>query len=53
MKELTGREIPVVCDPTILFAAEEWDGITKKEHFVKEPYLFCYFLGNNPEQRDL
>lgn len=22
------------------------------ERFIKEPYLFCYFLGNNPEQRE-
>ena len=26
IKDLTGREVPVVCDPTILFTAEEWGG---------------------------
>ncbi|MFV0586045.1 polysaccharide pyruvyl transferase family protein [Bacteroides reticulotermitis] len=52
VKELTGRNIPIVCDPTILFTAEEWSCITKMERFVNEPYLFCYFLGNNPEQRE-
>lgn len=52
VKDLTGRDIPVVCDPTILFTADEWTNITKKERFIQEPYLFCYFLGNNPEQRD-
>jgi len=52
VKELTGRDVPVVCDPTILFTAEEWADVTSKERFVKEPYLFCYFLGNNPEQRE-
>lgn len=34
------------------FTAEEWGCITKKERFYNEPYLFCYFLGNNPEQRE-
>lgn len=52
VKELAGRDVPVVCDPTILFTADEWAGITNKERFVKEQYLFCYFLGNNPEQRE-
>lgn len=52
VKELTGRDVPVVCDPTILFTAEEWASITKPDRFVDEPYIFCYFLGNNPEQRD-
>lgn len=52
IKGLTDRDVPVVCDPTILFTADEWAGITSKERFVKEPYLFCYFLGNNPEQRE-
>ncbi|UVS52527.1 polysaccharide pyruvyl transferase family protein [Bacteroides thetaiotaomicron] len=48
VKDLTGRDVPVVCDPTILFTAEEWGCITENERFIKEPYLFCYFLGNNP-----
>ena len=52
IKDLTGRDIPVVCDPTILFTAKEWAEITKPERFIKEKYVFCYFLGNNPEQRE-
>lgn len=52
VKELAGREVAVVCDPTILFTAEEWASVTNGDRFVKEPYLFCYFLGNNPEQRE-
>lgn len=54
IKQLTGRDVPVVCDPTILFTAEEWSDIhvIDKEPFIKESYLFCYFLGNNPSQRE-
>lgn len=52
VKQLTNRDVPVVCDPTILFTAEEWGEITKKERFYREPYMFCYFLGNNPKQRE-
>jgi len=52
VKELTGRDVPMVCDPTLLFTAEEWATVTNKERFCEEPYLFCYFLGNNPIQRE-
>lgn len=52
VKQLANRNVPVVCDPTILFTAEEWGCITKKDRFYEEPYIFCYFLGNNPEQRE-
>lgn len=52
IKELVGKDVPVVCDPTILFTAEEWAEVATPERFVDEPYLFCYFLGNNPEQRE-
>ena len=52
LMELTGREVPVVCDPTILLKAEEWEQITSKQRRITEPYIFCYFLGNNPKHRD-
>lgn len=52
VKELTGRDVPVVCDPTLLFTAGEWANAVGAERFVEEPYLFCYFLGNNPVHRE-
>lgn len=51
IKELTGRDVPVVCDPTILFPADEWSREVDGEPFVGERYMLCYFLGNNPIQR--
>ena len=51
VKQLTGREVPVVCDPTLLFTGEEWLSIQKPEPLIKENYIFCYFLGSNPEHR--
>lgn len=49
---LTGRDVPVVCDPTLLFTGEEWLEIQKQEPMEKEPYILCYFLGNNPPHRE-
>ena len=53
IKELAGRDVPVVCDPTLMFTAEEWSAIVHKEHLYSDKYIFVYFLGNNPEQREL
>lgn len=51
VKQLSGRDVPVVCDPTLLFTGSEWLTIQKKDAIIKEPYIFCYFLGNNPPHR--
>lgn len=51
IKQLTGRSVPVVCDPTLLFTGDEWMAIQKKEAIVKDRYILCYFLGNNPHHR--
>ena len=53
IKKLVGRDVPVVCDPTILFTAQEWNQIISQNRIYNKPYIFCYFLGNNPKQRDL
>lgn len=51
VKELAGREVPVVCDPTLLFTGDEWMTIQKPEPIIKGKYIFCYFLGNNLPHR--
>lgn len=52
VKKLAHRDVPVVCDPTLLFDGDEWMDIQQEEAIVKEPYIFCYFLGNNPPHRE-
>lgn len=52
VKKIAHRNVPVVCDPTLLFDGEEWMDIQQKEAIIKEPYIFCYFLGNNPPHRE-
>lgn len=51
VKQLVNRNVPVVCDPTLLFTGEEWMEIQKEEPIIKEKYILCYFLGNNPPHR--
>lgn len=50
-RQLSGRKVPVVCDPTLLFTGEEWMDIQQKEPLVNGPYILCYFLGKNPMHR--
>lgn len=52
IKVSTGRDVPLVCDPTMLLEKEDWDKIATPSRLVREKYIFCYFMGNNPEQRE-
>jgi len=61
VRELSGKKIvetfsknktTVVCDPTILLTREEWTKEIKNSTAkTTEPYIFCYFLGTNPDAR--
>lgn len=52
VKELTGRDIPVVCDPTMMLDADGWMAIQEEEPIIKDKYILCYFMGDNPEHRE-
>lgn len=43
IRELTGRDVPVVADPTLLLRPEEWDSL-KANIKLPENYVLCYFL---------
>lgn len=52
VKELTGRNVPVLCDPTLLLSRKDWDEIQESRPLINEPYIFCYFFGDSQIQRD-
>lgn len=52
IKEVAGIDAKIVCDPTLLFTEEEWMGIQTKESLIQGKFIFCYFIGNNPDQRE-
>ncbi len=52
IKELTGRNVPIVCDPVMLLNTTEWEHICGREEPGKEKYIFCYFLGKNMKARE-
>jgi len=51
IRELTGREAQLVCDPTLLLSDTQWDAISKKpEYEVPERFMLVYFLGGQSQQ---
>ena len=45
IKAATGREVEVVCDPTLVLSPEEWRRISNHDLTPKSPYYFAYVLG--------
>ena len=52
VKELIGKDVPVVLDPTFLLSEEDWKK-TIREPEIKpiKKYILTYFLGNISEER--
>lgn len=53
IKKLTDRNAKVVSDPTLLLSKLQWDELIPLKRLVSYPYIFCYFLGENPEHRKI
>jgi hypothetical protein len=51
IKCLTGRNVPVVLDPSLLLNEKQWSEVCLPHRIIHEPYILCYFLGNNLEHR--
>lgn len=50
IKELTGKDAPVLVDPTLLLTREKWLSIAKEaSNKPKGKYLLTYFLGGIPD----
>lgn len=52
INEICGRDATVICDPTIMFTGEQWMDIQGRSPLYDKKYIFCYFLGDNPDQRE-
>ncbi|WP_026659655.1 polysaccharide pyruvyl transferase family protein [Butyrivibrio sp. AC2005] len=51
IKRLTGKDVPVFIDPTLMLTTEEWIQIEKKPRkIIKNKYILKYFLGKEPEE---
>lgn len=54
LSELTGQEVPVLLDPTLLKSDIQWCKLEKRPDLEKLPnnYIFCYFCGEEKIARD-
>lgn len=45
VKELTGKNATVCCDPTLLLTADEWSGLSNQSVFkIKDKFILVYIL---------
>ena len=51
VKDLTGRDVPVVLDPVFMFNKDEWEELLPNKREYEDEYMFAYFLGKNSEYR--
>lgn len=54
VQELTGRVVPVLPDPALLFDAAGWADLipeTPPAAPAGQAWIFCYLLGDNPQHR--
>lgn len=52
LQPLTEKNVEWVLDPTLLLTADDWNKIAA-DRIVLEPYMFCYYLGDNRDEREL
>lgn len=46
------KKVELVLDPTLLLDKEDWDTVAS-DRLLNQPYVFCYFLGNDQRMRSL
>lgn len=51
VQELTGRTVPTILDPVFMFDKAGWEKLIPAKEEMEGPYLFAYFLGDNPAYR--
>ena len=51
VKDLTGKDVPVLVDPTLLLTAEEWEKVMERPvWYHDEKYILVYFLSKLPDK---
>ena len=53
IKNIANLKAAVVVDPTLLLTKDDWEKRIPYKRLVKEPYIFCYFLGENTSHREI
>lgn len=52
VSDLIDKDIPVVCDPTMLLSPEEWFELSGSAPIISGKYILCYLMGDNKQHRE-
>lgn len=50
LEELVPGKVQCVLDPTLLLSPQDWAQVSAPRQ-IEKPYVFCYFLGDDPSTR--
>jgi len=51
IKQLTGRDAQLMCDPTLILSKDKWETIEEKpDYYSGEKYILTYFLGDRNKE---
>ena len=51
VKDLTGKDVPVLVDPTLLLTTKEWEKVMERPVWYREEkYILVYFLSKLPDK---
>ena len=50
LREVTGREAELLCDPTIVLTVDEWRSVADNRYTPATPYVLTYLLGGNSKE---
>lgn len=53
VERLTGRDVPVLADPTLAVPRKEWLSLANDGLVPAQPYVFAYVLGSSGEQASI
>ena len=54
VKDLIGRDVPVLIDPVMLLSQQEWLKVSRKPRVdVSKPYILKYYLGDESEEEKI
>lgn len=51
VKNLIGRDVPVLMDPVFVYTKQEWEKLVPLDNIYDFPYILTYFLGDNIQFR--
>lgn len=50
IKQCSGTDAEVICDPTLVLSAKEWRAVADGRYTPEEPYVFTYLLGGSSSE---